>query len=57
MHAGSQWYECQEPAEDPLMTCFLAPEWMGLEPGVWLCSDGLKSDDKLGRSTYGEDSY
>lgn len=40
-----------------MMTCILAPEWMGLADETWLCSDALKSEDKTGRSTYGEDSY
>merc|ERR1712166_443478 len=22
-----QWYECSEPADYPVMTCILAPEW------------------------------
>ena len=51
-----QWYECSEPADDPVMTCILAPEWMDLADETWLCSDALKSDDK-GGSSYGEDSY
>ena len=52
-----QWYECSEPADDPVMTCILAPEWMDLADETWLCSDALKSEDKRGRSSYGEDSY
>ena len=52
-----QWYECSEPATDPMMTCILAPEWMELEEGTWLCSDALKSDEKTVRNSYGEDSY
>lgn len=52
-----QWYECSEPADDPVMTCILAPEWMDLADESWLCSDALKSEDKRGRSSYGEDSY
>jgi hypothetical protein len=54
--ASQQWYECKEPTEDPSVTCFLAPEWMGLPDGKWLCSDALKSEDKL-TGTYPEDSY
>ena len=55
---GSQsWYECNSPADDPVITCFLAPEWMGLSEDAWLCSDSLKSEDKLDRNSYFEDSY
>ena len=57
-HIGTeQWYECSEPSDDPVITCFLAPEWMNLEAETWLCSDALKSEDKRWRSSYGEDSY
>ena len=52
-----QWYECSEPSDDPVITCFLAPEWMNLASETWLCSDALKSEDKRWRSSYGEDSY
>jgi len=56
--SDGQWYECEEPAEDPLITCFLAPEWMGLDENRYLCSDALKSDEKVSRaSSYGDDSY
>ncbi|KAL1496194.1 hypothetical protein AB1Y20_014810 [Prymnesium parvum] len=53
---SEQWYECAAPADDPSMTCFMAPEWMNLGPEKWLCTDALKSDEKL-RTSYGEDSY
>ncbi len=57
-HIGTeQWYECSEPSDDPVITCFLAPEWMNLAEETWLCSDALKSEDKRWRSSYGEDSY
>ena len=53
-----QWYECTEPsALDPTINCMLAPEWMGLEEGTWLCTDALKSEDKLTVDSYGENSY
>ena len=53
-----QWYECTEPASDPMMTCILAPEWMGLAEDTWLCSDDVYSDDmKPRRPSYGDDSY
>ena len=35
----------------------LAPEWMGLEEGTWLCTDALKSEDKLKDASYSENSY
>ena len=57
-HIGTeQWYERSEPSDDPVITCFLAPEWMNLADETWLCSDALKSEDKRWRSSYGEDSY
>ena len=53
-----QWYECTEPsALDPTINCMLAPEWMGLEEGTWLCTDALKSEDKLTVASYSENSY
>ena len=53
-----QWYECTEPsALDPTINCMLAPEWMGLEEGTWLCTDALKSEDKLKVASYSENSY
>ena len=53
-----QWYECTEPsALDPTINCMLAPEWMGLEEGTWLCTDALKSEDKLTIDSYSENSY
>ena len=55
---AEQWYECTEPsALDPTINCMLAPEWMGLEEGTWLCTDALKSDDKLDVKSYGDNSY
>jgi len=32
------WYACTEPADDLELTCFLAPGWMGLPEGQWVCS-------------------
>ena len=53
-----QWYECTEPsALDPTINCMLAPERMGLEEGTWLCTDALKSEDKLTVASYSENSY
>jgi hypothetical protein len=41
-----------------MMTCILAPEWMGLAEDTWLCSDDVYSDDmKPRRPSYGDDSY
>ena len=54
---NEQWYDCSEPADDPMITCFLAPEWMGLGSDRWVCSDALKSDDKRAGSDYSDDSY
>ena len=56
-YMDEQWYECAEPADDPVITCFLAPEWMDLGPDRWLCSDALKSEEQVRMETYGEDSY
>lgn len=36
---ADQWYTCDAPTEDPTITCFLAPEWMDLKPGSYLCTE------------------
>jgi hypothetical protein len=35
---GGDWYACTGPADDLEVTCFLAPNWMGLPDGQWICS-------------------
>jgi hypothetical protein len=35
---AGDWYACTGPADDQELTCFLAPSWMGLADGQWVCS-------------------
>lgn len=32
------WFACTGPADDQELTCFLAPSWMDLADGQWVCS-------------------
>lgn len=36
---SGKWYACTGPADDMELVCFLAPRWMGLPEGQWVCSD------------------
>eukprot|EP00967_Tisochrysis_lutea_P061482 scaffold78806_cov35-Tisochrysis_lutea.AAC.1 len=47
------WYACSGPADDVELTCFLAPSWMGLPEGQWVCSD-IPLDQAAGTA---EDGY
>lgn len=38
-YKSGKWYACTGPADDMELTCFLAPRWMGLPEGQWVCSD------------------
>lgn len=38
-YKSGKWYACTGPADDMELTCFLAPKWMGLPEGQWVCSD------------------
>lgn len=40
---GEVWYACTEPADDPVLTCFLAPDWMHL-PDLWICTSSNLSE-------------
>lgn len=53
---GTTWYACTSPSEDPTMTCFMAPAWMGFEEEKWVCVSGLVSE-LLAAPTFSEDSY
>merc|ERR1712110_967714 len=53
------WYVCEQPGQPrdfPSLMCFEAPEWMGLAPGVYVCTDALQSSG-IKSPTYFEDSY
>ena len=43
------------PSEDPMMTCFLAPDWVGTVEKKWVCAP-LSSLSKID-STSAEDGY
>ena len=44
------------PSEDPTVTCFLAPDWMG--SNQWVCSNTNFHDSSSSkRKTYQDDSY
>ena len=38
MGGDGDWFSCIGPADDQELTCFLAPGWMGLPEGQWVCS-------------------
>jgi len=38
-YSSGTWYACTGPADDMELTCFIAPTWMGLPDGQWVCSD------------------
>ena len=38
---------------DPTVTCFVAPNWMGLEKDTWVCTD----HGNLSTDSEGDDSY
>ena len=47
-----------EPSSDPMVTCFLAPEWMDAPESKWVCQPMIEYTKKDNtRSTYGDDSY
>mmetsp|Transcript_12350 Transcript_12350/g.37838 ORF Transcript_12350/g.37838 Transcript_12350/m.37838 type:complete len:122 (-) Transcript_12350:774-1139(-) len=54
---AGEWYACTGPADDQELTCFLAPAWMGLPEGQWVCS----TDHSVGHPEQGDlsadDSY
>eukprot|EP00316_Scyphosphaera_apsteinii_P002402 CAMPEP_0119308880 /NCGR_PEP_ID=MMETSP1333-20130426/12823_1 /TAXON_ID=418940 /ORGANISM="Scyphosphaera apsteinii, Strain RCC1455" /LENGTH=116 /DNA_ID=CAMNT_0007312753 /DNA_START=17 /DNA_END=367 /DNA_ORIENTATION=+ len=54
---GDAWYECNQPSDEPNLICFMAPAWMGLTEGAYVCSSNLESDNKLSSIDYAEDSY
>jgi hypothetical protein len=49
--ASGEWYACSGPADAPELTCFLAPSWMGLEDGKWICTNM----EAINRPAYNED--
>jgi len=54
--AETTWFACSGPSDDPAVTCFLAPSWMGLADGQWVCVSNLGSELSAA-PTFGEDSY
>jgi len=60
--ASGEWWLCDEPAEEVSLTCFLAPDWMGIDDmglgqNKWVCTDMLKAETKHSSKTYSDDSY
>ena len=41
------------PSADPCLTCFLAPDWMGVAPDKWVCVPLSRTDAAL----HADDSY
>jgi len=56
LSAKGNWFVCDTASDDPTMICFQAPEWMGLDPGAYVCSDALQSN-YYKEKTSPEDSY
>jgi len=51
--SSEDWHVTEGPSDDVCTQCFLAPEWMGLAPDAWVCTDSATFKAPL----TSEDSY